>query len=144
MKTKIIERLSKKHNTKVFLVGLLFTIILLGIAIKSGEVIVKKENENNVTKDAIFNGVRFSNIKMVEKDGSTTIFTADLTNTTKKEIKIEEYYIDLYNKDDKLVITLLAFVPYGLKPNETKDITASATGSLKEAVTKIIRLKKDE
>ncbi|MBR2587784.1 MAG: FxLYD domain-containing protein [Bacilli bacterium] len=143
MKTKIIEGLSKKHNTKVFLVGLLFTIILLGIAIKSGEVIVKKENENNVTKDAIFNGVRFSNIKMVEKDGST-IFTADLTNTTKKEIKIEEYYIDLYNKDDKLVITLLAFVPYGLKPNETKDITASATGSLKEAVTKIIRLKKDE
>ena len=56
---------------------------------------------------------------MITEEGYTTV-TAKVTNKTGKEITQEQYYIDLLDKNDKRVITLLANVPGGLKPNETK------------------------
>lgn len=141
---KILDiKYTKFPNTKILLAGLLFTIVILGILIKAGENFANKQNkvEKTVAEEEVFKGVKFSNIKMEFKNG-ITVFTADLTNITKKEIKEENYYIDLFDKKGNLVITLLACVPGGLKPNETKDIIASATGSLKKAVTKEIRLEK--
>ena len=91
-----------------------------------------------IIKNEKVQGVEFSNISLVTKNGQTT-FTADVTNVTNSDIKKEDFDIDLLDKNDKVIITLRANIPNGLKKNETKKVSASAKGDFKNIVSKAIK-----
>ena len=148
MKDKITEK------SKMFLVGLVFllAIIPLMMNIKQKKLIKKevkktgiitegntlKHVSEEIIKKEKIQGVEFSNITLTTKDGQTT-FTANVTNVTNKDIKTENFDIDLLDKNDKVVITLRANIPNGLKKHETKQVNASAKGDFKNVVSKAIK-----
>ena len=148
MKDKITEK------SKMFLVGLVFllAIIPLMMNIKQKKLIKKevkktgiitegntlKHVSEGIIKKEKIQGVEFSNITLTTKDGQTT-FTANVTNVTNKDIKTENFDIDLLDKNDKVVITLRANIPNGLKKHETKQVNASAKGDFKNVVSKAIK-----
>lgn len=144
------KELLKNNKIKIILCGLLLVLsmILLSqkVIINKKEVEKKKKTidtsfahtEADITKDELIDGVKFTNIILMTKDGQTT-FTASVVNTTKEEIKNTNYKIDLLDKKERVVITLIANVPNGLKPSEIKNITAVAKGEFRKVISKRIR-----
>ena len=53
-------------------------------------------------------------------------------------IEKETYNIKLKDKNNKEVVTLLAYLPGGIKKDETKTVTASVQGEYKEVTSKEI------
>ena len=94
--SKVINILNKRKKL-VILIGIilvLFIFLLLTIPkVKKG---ISKAQENNIyahteegiIKEEEYEGVKFSNISMLTKDGYTT-FTADITNTSDGNIEKE-------------------------------------------------------
>lgn len=138
------KKITENVNIKIILAGILFTIAIFALAMKitGFPKNMNAKKETKVLEKETYRGIEFSDFKMNTNDGYTTI-TAKVTNKTNKEIKKEQYYIDLLDKNDKLVITMLVNVPDGLKPKETKEISTMAKGTLDRAVTKIIKNKKE-
>ena len=77
------------------------------------------------------------NIKMVT-EGEYTTFSATATNVSDSDINIENFYIELKDKNGSSVAKLLGYIPDGLKKGEVKQIRSTAKGSFKSAYTKEI------
>lgn len=148
MKKDINKQLFKNHAIKIILAALLFILVLV---LSSQKVTNNKKQkveepkdtsfahtEEKITKDEIVDGVKFTNIILMTKNGQTT-FTASVINTTNTDIKNSNYKIDLLDKKERVVITLIANVPNGLKPNEMKNVTAVAKGEFRRVTSKRIR-----
>lgn len=143
--SKVINILNKRKKL-VILIGIilvLFIFLLLTIPkVKKG---ISKDQENNIyahteegiIKEEEYEGVKFSNISMLTKDGYTT-FTADITNIADSNIEKERLHVQLRDKEGKDVIKYLAYFPGGLKKGETKTIEAVAHGNFTDAYTKEI------
>ncbi|MBR2840454.1 MAG: FxLYD domain-containing protein [Bacilli bacterium] len=136
-----------KQNKKVVLVVLL-VIIIIGVVLfsipKVKKNMVKLEDngiyahtEEGIIKEEEYDGIKFSNISMLTKDGYTT-FTSDITNTSDSDIEKERLHIILKDENDKEALKYLAYFPGGLKKGETKTITATAHGNFTNVKTKII------
>lgn len=151
MKTKKLENKVNTGYLKILIAGFLLIMGVIPFIVKTlplkKEVKQKKIEykgkefkhiEEGIVKDEKVEGVKFSNIVFYTKDGQTT-FTADVTNISNKDIKTEDFDIDLLDKKDKAVITLRANIPNGLKKGETKKVTASAKGEFKNVVSKAIK-----
>lgn len=145
----------KIRNGKIIISALLFILVLIPILLntkksknfeqKSEEKVKYEYNkkeffhiEEDIIKDEKTKGIKFTNISLLTKNGQTT-FTADVTNTTSKDIKTEDLDVNLLDKNNKVVITLRAHIPNGLKKNETKKVSASAKGEFKNVVSKVIK-----
>lgn len=136
---------------KIILSSLVFILMLVPIMTKVKPE-TKKENKltligddktykhvsNEIIKEETVEGVKFTNIVLLTNKGQTT-FTADATNTTSNGIKKDNYKIELLDKKGKVLITLGASIPGGLKKGETKKITSVARGEFKEVVAKKIK-----
>lgn len=150
MKDKFINKYGK-----IILGALLLILMLIPIMSKVSQNIKPKETKEktvkiigdskkfthvseDINKEEIVEGVKFTNITLATNNGQTT-FTADATNTTNKNIKKENYNIELLDKKEKVLITLRANIPGGLNKGETKKITSVARGEFKEIVAKKIK-----
>lgn len=138
------------EKSKIVLVSLVFLLAIVPIMMNANNKrgldkssIKSKEHtfkhiEEGIVKEENVNGVKFSNISLITKNGQTT-FTADVTNITDDDIKKENFDINLLDKDNKVLITLRANIPNGLKKNESRKVYASARGDFKNVVSKVIK-----
>ena len=99
----------------------------------------KKRNyvDEEVLKEEMISGIKFSNMSFNTKDGFTTLL-ADVTNTTGSDINKEELYMILKNNEDEEVDRLYIFIPNGLKVGETKTISATMQNEFEEISNKEI------
>ena len=143
--SKVINVLNKKRKL-IIIIGILFLLIgILLLTIPKVKKGLTKAQENNIyahteegiIKEEEYEGIKFSNISMLTKDGYTT-FTADITNIADSNIEKERLHVQLRDKEGKDVIKYLAYFPGGLKKNETKTIEAVAHGNFEDAYTKEI------
>ena len=138
---KIKEKMNLKVMIGIILIVLLIILFLViknhnnKVAINDNGVYVYSSLE--LVKDVEYKGLKFTNISMTSEKGYTT-FTCDVTNTTDKDIEKETYNIKLKDKNNKEVVTLLAYLPGGIKKGETKTVTASTQGEYKEITSKEI------
>ena len=138
---KIKEKMNLKVMIGIILIVLLIILFLIiknhnnKVAINDNGVYVYSSLE--LVKDVEYKGLKFTNISMTSEKGYTT-FTCDVTNTTDKDIEKETYNIKLKDKNNKEVVTLLAYLPGGIKKGETKTVTASTQGEYKEITSKEI------
>lgn len=131
-----------KNKKIIFIIILTVILMILLLSIKPYENKTTKEKEiysnNNkeLTKEEIYKDMKFTNIALITEKGYTT-FTATVTNEgeDKKEVK---FHIELLDKNKKVIIKLLGYIPGEIKKGESKDITATTQGQLKEVVSKRI------
>ena len=138
---KIIKIIEEK---KIIIFGLLLIIALVSLFIsikkEKGNKIeneIFRHREEGIVKEEEYKGIKITNIKMVT-DGDYTTFSATATNTSDKDINIENFYINLKNKNGNSIAKLLGFIPEGLKKGESKKINSTAKGKFKNAFTKEI------
>ena len=140
---KILKIMEEK---KIIVVGLLLVIslILFFILIPKGtETKTQKKSdivshsEEGIVKEEEYKGIKLTNISMVTENGYTT-FKATATNVSDSDINIENFYIELKDKNGSSVAKLLGYIPNGLKKGEAKQIRSTAKGSFKSAYTKEI------
>ncbi len=134
-------------NKKIMIIIGLLIILVIAIIIfipKGGKKVAKVQDngiyahtEEGIIKEEEYEGIKFSNISMLTKDGYTT-FTADVTNATDQDITKERLHIVMKDEEGKEVIKYLAYFPGGLKKGETKTIEAVGHGNFTEAKTKEI------
>ena len=132
------------RNKKMIILGLSIVVISLIYFCFSnkGDKVVLKEKKRNyvdeeVLKEEMISGIKFSNMSFNTKDGFTTLL-ADVTNTTGSDINKEELYMILKNNEDEEVDRLYIFIPNGLKVGETKTISATMQNEFEEISNKEI------
>lgn len=142
-----------KTNTKIILMTIVLLVVLIPTWFFSKKEIEKHEKKINteeksyetfahtdpgIIAEETYEGLKFTNISLITDKGYTT-FTADVTNTNQSENKIKNVYIDLKDKDNKIIISLKGNLKLGLKSNEKDTITTKARGEFKNVVSKTIR-----
>lgn len=85
-----------------------------------------------------YNGLKFDNVVFIEKKGIYTM-TLNVTNTTSSDINLEKVTIDIKDKNDNVIGSLLGYIGDSIKPNETREITASSSADFSKAYSKVIR-----
>lgn len=136
-----------KHLTKKqwLIIGAVFLVIVIAIVLalvlggNDKKDVAKKDDKPevindsaNIIKEATYEGLTINNI-MLRTKGDYATFTAIVTNNTNEEKKVEDFDIVL-KKGDTKVIALYAYLGDPLKPNETKEITASVSMYLPKKV----------
>ena len=86
----------------------------------------------NVIKDQTIDGIKISDVDLSVTDGAST-YTAKVTNTTKKDIAVEDIDIIVKDKDGNQLVQLLGYVGGTIKPDDSKPITSSTDADLKKA-----------
>ena len=140
-----MNKIKEKINPKIIIgIILIIVLIILFLIIKNhnnkiamGDNGLYIHDNLEIVKDEEYKGVKFSNISMTTEDGYTT-FICDVTNISESDIEKESYSIKLKDKGNNEVVTLIAYIPEGLKKGETKMINAQAQGEYKEVVSKEI------
>lgn len=101
---------------------------------------VTQANDNNgVIKTQEVDGLKISNVMLVVKEEGST-FTADVTNTTDKEIKgrLDIIFKTSTNKD---VTSMLGYFGDSIKPGETKQISTNTSRKLNKNIIKNVEYK---
>ena len=96
-----------------------------------------KENKSiidnkNVLKEQAIDGIKISNVALSVTDGLST-YTAKVTNTTDKDISIEDIDIIVKNKEEKELVKMLGYIGSTIKPNEEKNIISTTDMDLSNA-----------
>lgn len=138
---------NKKIIIPVVIILIILVIALILFSKSNDQKVVtdtKKKHETtaNTSAELIseeeFEGLKFSNISLITKDGYST-FTSDVTNTTSVDSTIQDVNIVLKDKNGNVVITLRGNIGEGLKASETRTITASIKDELKSVTSKEIQ-----
>ena len=140
-------------KSKIILILGIIAILIIGIATffmlnpkeikvprKGDDVIVTTANTNSgVTKEQTVSGLKISNVMLVVKEEGST-FTADVTNTTDKEI---QGTLDIIFKTstNKEVTSILGYFGNSIKPGETKQISTNTSRQLNENIIKSVDYK---
>lgn len=102
---------------------------------KGDDVFVTTANTNSgVTKEQTVSGLKISNVMLVVKEEGST-FTADVTNTTDKEIK-GRLDIIFKTSTNKEVTRMLGYFGEKISPGETKQISSNTSRKLKDNIIK--------
>ena len=140
-------------KSKIILILGIIAILIIGIATffmlnpkeikvprKGDDVFVTTANTNSgVTKEQTVSGLKISNVMLVVKEEGST-FTADVTNTTDKEI---QGTLDIIFKTstNKEVTSILGYFGNSIKPGETKQISTNTSRQLNENIIKSVDYK---
>lgn len=143
-------------KSKIILILGIIAILIIGIATffmlkpkeikvprKGDDVFVTTANTNSgVTKEQTVSGLKISNVMLVVKEEGST-FTADVTNTTDKEI---QGTLDIIFKTstNKEVTSILGYFGNSIKPGETKQISTNTSRQLNENIIKSVEYKLNE
>ena len=99
----------------------------------------KKEEPNktvvdskNVIKEQTVEGLKIGSVDLNVIDGISS-FKATVTNTTEKNIVVEQVDVIIKGKDGKELITLPGYIGGTIKPNESKDIVSTTDMDLSKA-----------
>ena len=145
-----VKKILDSPKAKIVLGGVLVVVLLFSMWIKvdkNPKKVAKVEEktfahtEPDIIKEEDVDELHFSNISLITENGYST-FTADVVNNGESESNIENVDIVFKDKDGNTVITFLGNVGSGLKPKESRTITASAKGEFRNVASKEI-VKKD-
>lgn len=144
-KENVMEFIKKyKMFLIVFLVAIIALIIGLIISFSFDKEKIAKNEERitantaeNVIKEETYENLKFTNISLITENGYST-FTADVTNLSTETSDISDVNIVLQDKKGNEVITLRGNIGEPLKANETRTITATTKGELKDVTAKKI------
>lgn len=139
---KLIDKIKENKILLAAILSALAVISLVSLIPIGNDEPVKKDkvyiyNEKEILKDEEYKGMKFSNIKMIEKNGYTTL-TATVTNESENDSETEKYYINILDKEKNIIIKFLGYIPGGLKKGESKQIICSGKGKFKKAFSKEI------
>ena len=130
----------------IITVILLITFILLTFFMMKNsdktleEEFVTEANDNSgVTEEKEVNGLKISNVMLVVKEEGST-FTADVTNTTDKEIS-GTLDIIFKTSTNKEVTSILGYFGNSIKPGETKQINSNTSRKLNKNIIKSVEYK---
>ena len=77
-------------------------------------------------------GLKFTNITLIS-EGESTVYTADVVNTTDAAIDVKSFNVTFKDKDGKEIVTILVFVGSNIAPNESVTVSSSVDMSLLNA-----------
>ena len=128
---KNVEKFSKLF---ICLLALVFVVTCCGCDKKEEP---KKENktvESKVTTldDQTVEGLKISGLSITYKDGISKI-VANVENTTDQTINLTNIGINLYDKNDKLLIETLGYIGESIEPGDNKQIISDVTEDLRSA-----------
>ena len=134
--------MSKKIIALFLACGLIFA---TGCGKKTNDDKKKDDNKENTTvtepsantDDAVvgeqtIDGLKFTNITLIP-EGESTVYTADVINTTDAAIDVKSFNVTFKDKDGKEIVTILVFVGSNIAPNESASVSSSVDMSLLNA-----------
>lgn len=137
--------MDKKSKIILITIGII-TIVILALATffmtrddeeATGEEFVTTSNDNEgVIEEQDVDGLKISNVMLVVKEEGST-FTADVTNTTDKEIS-GTLDIIFKTSTNKEVTSILGYFGNSIKPGETKQISSNTSRQLKKNIIKSV------
>lgn len=130
-----------KKNIKIMLIFIVLVIVIIGIF-----VLVKDKNNNNdnkdnnisneienvLTKSKEVSNVTFSNI-VYKIDKDTTIISMKIFNKNDKSIKLNEYVVNIYDKDNNLLGSMNPYMKEIIEANKSSEIEFSKKEIYKNA-----------
>lgn len=138
-----------KKSKIILIVIIIVVMLIMGIAAffmthdfdtKKEDKFVAEANDNNgVIKTQKVDGLKISNVMLVVKEEGST-FTADVTNTTDKEIK-GTLDIIFKTSTDKDVTSILGYFGNSIKPGETKQINTNTSRQFNKNIIKSVEYK---
>ncbi len=145
LKNKLIGLPFKKKIGLAILLVVIFLVVLISIFMNfSSDFSKNKKNSLKaittplVVKEEEYNGLKFDNVVFIKEKGIYTM-TLNVTNTTSSDIDLEKVTIDIKDKDENVIGSLLGYIGDSIKPNETRVITASSSTDFSKAYSKVIR-----
>lgn len=84
-------------------------------------------DNQDILKDATIEGLKITNISLITREGIST-YKATITNTTDKEIDINQLYVTFY--EDKKENKILALMNTNLEPNASTNISITSESDL--------------
>lgn len=141
-----MKKYINKKNIIIFICFVLLIVMGTFAFKESQKIQYKRKNPNEIVtkgikKDETYNGLTFTNTKLVKEAGIYTLTTI-VKNTTSKPIDVEEVSIPVKDKEDIVIVSLLGYIGDTLQPNEERQISASTDMDLSNAYTKEIQDKK--
>ena len=85
-----------------------------------------------VVGEQTIDGLKFTNITLIS-EGESTVYTADVVNTTDAAIDVKSFNVTFKDKDGKEIVTILVFVGSNIAPNESASVSSSVDMSLLNA-----------
>lgn len=85
-----------------------------------------------VVGEQTIDGLKFTNITLIS-EGESTVYTADVVNTTDAAIDVKSFNVTFKDKDGKEIVTILVFVGSNISPNESASVSSSVDMSLLNA-----------
>lgn len=85
-----------------------------------------------VVGEQTIDGLKFTNITLIS-EGESTVYTADVVNTTDAAIDVKSFNVTFKDKDGKEIVTILVFVGSNIAPNESASVSSSVDMSLLKA-----------
>ncbi len=123
---------------KAILLILIVLVITVGVYLlkpketpKKEEKIIPKINEK-LTEDQVIDNILISNISLTNKNNKA-IFSAKITNLTANELIYKNLQINIKDKNNKELTTLITYFGETLNPEETKIVTAETNKEIKDA-----------
>lgn len=117
---------------------IIFISIIFLCGCNNEEKVSKKQDnqELNITQSAIkdqkIEDLEFINSSIIEKEGINT-FTTTIINNSKNVKKLSILKVSVKDKDGVVIEELLGYIDDSIKSNESKIVTISTTGNLKNA-----------
>ena len=134
--------MSKKIIALFLACGLIFA---TGCGKKTNDDKKKDDNKENTTVtepsantdaavvgEQTIDGLKFTNITLIS-EGESTVYTADVVNTTDAAIDVKSFNVTFKDKDGKEIVTILVFVGSNIAPNESASVSSSVDMSLLKA-----------
>lgn len=134
--------MSKKIIALFLACGLIFA---TGCGKKTNDDKKKDDNKENTTVtepsantdaavvgEQTIDGLKFTNITLIS-EGESTVYTADVVNTTDAAIDVKSFNVTFKDKDGKEIVTILVFVGSNIAPNESASVSSSVDMSLLNA-----------
>ena len=105
---------------------------------KENKIVIDKKD---VVKEQEIDGIKISNVNLNVIDGLST-YTATVTNTTDKNISIEDIDIIIKDKEEKELVSMLGYIGGTIKPNDKKEIISTTDLDLNDANSIIYKINK--
>lgn len=119
-----------KKNIKIMLIFIVLVIVIIGIFVlvkdknnnnDNKDNNISNEIENDLTKSKEVSNVTFSNIEYkIDKD--TTIISMKIFNKNDKSIKLNEYVVNIYDKDNNLLGSMNPYMKEIIEANKSSEI----------------------
>ena len=129
-------------NKKVIIIGAIAALaIIIGLIIFGIIYRYKLLHENNIGKTQVVGKLKISDGFIINDDGIYT-YTVNVTNPTKKSIKVDYLLFTFYDKDNEKMTKLLGPVDRTIKSDETIQVSSSVDRDLTKANRVKIEVKK--